>query len=348
MYLTTTPLKNRHSSSNFQVIRESREKMIKRILKGALVLFGVLAGAAIIVPLLIPIPPLEGTVPPEQLADPDSRFIEIGGVNVHYKQAGSGGMPIILLHGFGASLFSWHAVMEPLSKYGTVVAYDRPAFGLTERPMPGEWQGTSPYGPEAQVDMLIGLMDRMGFDKAILVGNSAGGTIATLAALRHPERVEALILVDPALGGQSGPTAWLRPLMGTPQMERMGVLIARQLAGSGDDIIRTAWHDPSKIPPATIAGYHKPLQAKNWDRALWQFTVASTPLDLASQLEKIETRTLVITGDDDRIVPTVQTVNLAPRFPHGTLKVITQAGHLPHEERPDEFMRVVGEFLEQK
>ncbi len=136
--------------------------------------------------------------------------------------------------------------------------------------------------------------------------------------------------------------------MNTPQMGRLGILIARQLASSGDDIIRTAWHDPSKITPETIAGYHKPLQAENWDRALWEFTTASTPLDLASQLKDIRTRTLIITGDDDRIVPTAQTIELAPLFPNGQWVVIREAGHLPHEEKPDEFMRVVDEFLAQK
>ncbi|MGB8644307.1 MAG: alpha/beta hydrolase [Anaerolineae bacterium] len=318
--------------------------MIKRLLKGALLALGIVAGAAVIVPLLIPIPPLEGTVPPEQLADPDSRFIEVNGIKVHYKQKGAGRPAIILLHGFGASLYSWHAVMEPLSEYGTVIAYDRPAFGLTQRPLPGEWTGESPYSTEAQVKLLTGLMDRLGIDRAILIGNSAGGTVATLTALEHPERVQALVLVDPALRG-SGAPAWIQGLMSTPQVDRIGVLIARQLATSGDDIIRTAWHDPSKITAETLAGYHTPLRAENWDRALWEFTKASQPLNLPARLKDIQTRTLIITGDDDRIVPTAQAIQFAPLFPNGQLVVIKDTGHLAHEERPDEFMRVVTRFL---
>ena len=82
-------------------------------------------------PFLIPVPPLEGTVPASQLADPDSKFVEVNGLSVHYKEMGAGETTFILLHGFGASLFSWRDVMEPLSAYGRVIAYDRPAFGLT-------------------------------------------------------------------------------------------------------------------------------------------------------------------------------------------------------------------------
>ncbi len=167
-------------------------------------------------PLVIPVPPLKGTVPAEQLADPDSLFVEVDGLTVHYKRAGQGEPLFILLHGFGASLFSWREVMAPLSQSGTVIAFDRPAFGLTERPMPGEWQGESPYSAAAQVDLTLALMDTLDVPEAILVGNSAGGTIAMLTALRAPERVQALILVSPAVYGGGGAPSWVRFLSGLP------------------------------------------------------------------------------------------------------------------------------------
>lgn len=118
----------------------------KRVL---LIVIVVLLLILLVGPLLIPVPPLEGTVPPEQLADPDSRFVEINGLQVHYKIAGQGQPTLVLLHGFGASVFSWREVTEPLSEIGTVIAFDRPAFGLTERPLPGEWPGENLYSPEA-------------------------------------------------------------------------------------------------------------------------------------------------------------------------------------------------------
>jgi pimeloyl-ACP methyl ester carboxylesterase len=294
-------------------------------------------------PFLVPVPPLENTKTIDQLTDPDSQFIELNGINVHYKTWGQGESTFILLHGFGASLFSWREVSEPLSAFGTVIAYDRPAFGLTERPL--EWAGESPYGPQAQTDLVIALMDKLNIEKAILVGNSAGGTVAMQVALQHPERVQALILVDAAVFAGGGAPAWSRPILKTPQMDHLGPLIARQLQAQGTEFLKTAFHDPSKITPDIFEGYQKPLQAENWDKALWQLTVSSQESGLVERLSEFAMPILVITGDDDRIVPTEQSLRLADELPNAMLSVIPQSGHLPHEESPAEFMQAVTEFL---
>ena len=307
------------------------------------IILTVLVLIVLIGPFLIPVPPLENTVPVEQLVDADSKFDNVNGINIHYKTYGQGEPTFILLHGFGASVFSWRDVVEPLAQHGTVIAYDRPAFGLTERPL--EWEGESPYGPQAQVDIVLGLMDELGVEKAILVGNSAGGTVSMQVALQHPERVEALILVDAAVYAGGGAPSWSRPILKTPQMNHIGPLIARQLQAQGVEFIKTAWHDPSKITQDIFDGYQKPLQIANWDKALWQLTVASEESGLVERLAEITMPTLVITGDDDRIVPTEQSLRLADELPNAELKVIAQSGHLPHEEKPVEFMQAVTEFL---
>ncbi len=294
-------------------------------------------------PFLVPVPPLENTVPVEQLTDPDSRFIEVNGINVHYKTYGQGEPTFILLHGFGASLFSWREVTAPLAEFGTVIAYDRPAFGLTERPL--KWEGENPYSQEAQIELVIGLMDALGIERAILVGNSAGGTIAMLTALKYPQRVQSLILVDPAVYAGGGAPAWVRPLLRTPQMRHLGPLIARQIQTRGPELIELAWHDPSKITPEILEGYQKPLRLADWDKALWELTLASRESGLAERLSELTLPTLVITGDNDRIVPTEQSVRLAEELPNAQLVVIPQCGHLPHEERPAAFMQAVTEFL---
>jgi pimeloyl-ACP methyl ester carboxylesterase len=293
-------------------------------------------------PLLVPVPPVPGTVPAQQLADSDSHFIEINGLNVHYKMMGQGQPVFILLHGFGASLFSWQAVMEPLSHTGTVIAYDRPAFGLTARPM--EWSGQNPYGPEANIALLLGLMNHFGIQKAILVGNSAGGALSMQFAYQYPQRVEALILVDPAVY-QSGGPAWVSLLGKTPEMQHLGPLFVRSIQKSGLDLIRTAWHDPSKITQATWDGYTRPLKVDNWDRALWYFTIAGQDTGLLNHLQDFKLPTLVITGDDDRIVPTADSLKLAGVLPGAKLVIIPQAGHVPHEEQPAAFLQALDAFV---
>ncbi|OGO67413.1 MAG: hypothetical protein A2Z49_01995 [Chloroflexi bacterium RBG_19FT_COMBO_56_12] len=314
--------------------------MKKRIV---LVFVAILLLVLLVGPFLVPVPPLEGTRPPQALADPDSQFLEINGLNVHVKTRGQGEPVFVLLHGFGASLYSWQAVMEPFSQLGTVIAYDRPAFGLTERPL--SWEGQNPYGPEAQVALVIGLLDHFGIQQAILVGNSAGGTVAMQTALAHPERVSALILVDPAVYNGGGAPSWTRLLFSTPQMRHLGPLVARQILTRGPELIETAWHDPAQIPPETIVLYRKPLQAENWDKALWELTLASRASGLAERLKEFSLPVLVITGDDDRIVPTADSIRLAGELPNAQLAVIPDAGHVPHEERPAAFMKAVLDFL---
>jgi pimeloyl-ACP methyl ester carboxylesterase len=325
--------------------RSEKKTPIKkwRGLRIAGVFFAALLFVVLVGPFLIPVPPAPGTVLPQQLADPDSQFIEVNGLSLHVKTMGQGEPVFILLHGFGASLFSWHAVMEPLSKYGTVIAYDRPAFGLTERPL--KWSGLNPYSPEGNLALLSGLMDYFNIHQAILVGNSAGGTLAMQFALAQPERVQALILVDPATEGGDFP-AWVRFLGSTPQMKHLGPLFLRSIQTKGFDIVRNAWHDPTRITQETYDGYGKVLKAINWDRALWNFSMAAHDPGLREHLQDFHLPMLVITGDDDRLVPTAGTVKLAGELPGAKLVIIQNAGHVPHEEQPAAFMQAVESFLQ--
>lgn len=301
---------------------------------------------ALVVPLIIPIPPAEDTLPVEQLADPDSQFIEINGLKVHYKIYGSGEPYIFLLHGFGASTYSWRDVAEPLAQYGTVIAYDRPAFGLTERVIPEEFAGENPYTREAQVDLVVGLMDAFGAQQAILVGNSAGGTVSVDTAMNYPERVQALVLVDAAIYAGGGAPPFTRWLLKLPQVDRLGPLFVRNIRNWGMDLLNTAWHDPSRITPEELEGYQKPLRAENWDRALWELTKASRSGGLVERLDELEMPVLVVTGDDDRVVPTEQSLQLAEDIPGAELAVFEACGHVPQEECPDAFMQSVGPFIE--
>ena len=330
-----------------------------KALKILLYVLGGILAVLLVGPFLVPVPPLEGTVPPEQLADEDSRFMSVNGIRVHYKeqlpaagtQTGTTTLDVndskaptfLLLHGFASSLFSWREVMSPLSEMGRVIAYDRPAFGLTERPV--AWSGSNPYGPEAQVELTIGMMDALGVEKAILVGNSAGGTIAMQTALKYPQRVQALILVDAAIYEGGGGPSWIRLVANTPQMHRLGPLFVRQIQNWGLDFARSAWHDPSKITDAVWQGYRQPLKVENWDRGLWEFTAAGRDLNLDQKLDELNLPVLVMTGDDDRIVPTANSLRLADAIRGAQLAVIPDCGHIPQEECPRVFVEAVKNYL---
>jgi pimeloyl-ACP methyl ester carboxylesterase len=128
-------------------------------------------------------------------------------------------------------------------------------------------------------------------------------------------------------------------------MDRLGVLISRSLADQGDRLLRLAWHDPSKITTEDLEGYRKATKVENWDRSLWEFTLASRDLKLGQRVKKIAVPALIITGDDDRIVPTAQSIRLAEELPDARLVVIPNCGHLPQEECPEAFLKATAAFL---
>jgi pimeloyl-ACP methyl ester carboxylesterase len=321
---------------------------VKRLWKILGIIVLAVAVILLIAPLLYPVAPLTGTVPERELADTDSRFVEVNGLTVHYKEKGQGEPVFILLHGFGASEYSWREVMEPLSGSGRVIAYDRPAFGLTERPIEGNWTGTNPYSVQGNVELLDGLMDELSVDKAILVGNSAGGEVAAAYALEHPERVQELVLVDPAVGNGKGGRfpQWAISLMSLPQIRNLAPVLVRTISGEmGNDTIRLAWHDPARIDPQVYEEYRRPLKANNWDKALYEFTIAGNPVSYSGHLANLTMPVLIITGDDDRIVPTAQSIQLSREIPEAELGVLKDCGHVPQEECPDQFMTSIRAFL---
>ena len=131
-------------------------------------------------------------------------------------------------------------------------------------------------------------------------------------------------------------------------MDQIGQLISRRLAGpSGEDFIKRAWSDPGKLEnnPEILAGYQTPLMAENWDRALWEHTKAADAPDLAGRLDLISIPTLVVSGEDDQIVPVEDSQRLAEDIPGAELIIFENCGHLPQEECPKEFMSAVVNFM---
>ena len=306
-----------------------------------LVLLVVLIG-----PLIMPIPPLPEPIALADLADPDSSFVEVNSIQVHYKIAGSGQPVLILLHGFGASTYTWHKVMDSLADKGTVIAFDRPAFGLTERLMPGEWSGENPYSDAFQVQLTVGLMDALNAEDAVLVGHSAGGSIALQTALAYPERVSGLVLVDASVAAGNGMPGLARWLANTPQLKRLGPYLSRSLTGKeGDAFLETSWYDFTKFTEEDKAAYRKPLQMANWDVALWEYTKANRGANLTQHLAGIKMPVLVISGEDDRIIPLAESQRIAAGLPVAKLITLAACGHVPQEECPEQFLPPVLEYI---
>jgi pimeloyl-ACP methyl ester carboxylesterase len=299
----------------------------------------------LVIPLLIP-DSSSGALSNVEAAADSGEFVTINKLQVHVvHQKYSGGCAceaplLVLMHGFGASTFSWREVAKPLAKLGEVIAYDRPAFGFTERPT--EWSGVNPYGFQGNFELLDGLIEKFGSKREIvLFGQSAGGQLAAEYARLNPKKVSALILVDPAIlttGGGAEGFEWLYQI---PQVAKLGPILVSSIATSGDDLLRKSFYDQSVLTQAVYNGYHAPLKVKGWEKAFWNFATAPRKNQLADNLDKLSTRTLLITGDHDTVVPTADTIRLDTLIPNSELEVIGNAGHLPQEEQPAAFLAAV-------
>jgi pimeloyl-ACP methyl ester carboxylesterase len=128
-------------------------------------------------------------------------------------------------------------------------------------------------------------------------------------------------------------------------MRAIGPYAVRSIASSGVDSIYEAWHDPSLVTEDILAGYQVPLQVENWDRALFEFQRASQRPELTQDFDRLTMPVLVLSGDDDRVIPMENAVLLSEQIQGSELVIFENCGHLPHEECPDAFMQAVSEFL---
>jgi pimeloyl-ACP methyl ester carboxylesterase len=293
-------------------------------------------------PFLVPVN-TTGTLTNDALSQ---NLVDTGGYRTHVQVTASEAEPyFVLLHGFGASSFSWRDIETPLSGFGTVITYDRPAFGLTDRPT--EWEGTNPYSSAGALEQLGRVLDEFvpQGSRVYLVGHSAGGTVAAQFALENPDRVDGLILVAPAILTTGGSPSSLNWIYSVPQIDHIGPLLVASIATSGLELLDRSYADPSQITDEVLAGYRQPLSIIGWERAFWEFNRAPRAFGVADRLSELTLPVAVITGDDDRVVATADSVRLAMLLPNAVLKIVAPTGHLPHEESPSEFMQQLTQAL---
>jgi pimeloyl-ACP methyl ester carboxylesterase len=137
----------------------------------------------------------------------------------------------------------------------------------------------------------------------------------------------------------------MQVLSGIPQMDRLAPFLVRSIQDKGVEIIYRAWHDPSLVTDEVVAAYKEPLQLASWDRALWEYSKVAGDAAVAHRLGELDMPVLVVSGDDDQVVPTEESVQAAADIPGAQLAVFTDCGHVPNEECPEDFLTVVKPFL---
>lgn len=294
-------------------------------------------------PLLVPVPELEDTSEAGELALEESSFLKAESVRLHYLEEGSGEPGFLLLHGYPSNATGWLPVLPEFALYGRTVAFDRPGFGLSDRPERGSWpRGENPYSPEQQLEQALALTSELDLEAPVWVASSSGALLALGAALEHPDQVTALVLVGAPVYSDGSPPAWLRPLLRTPQLSRVGPLLMRQLgAEPGMNLYASQWHDPEEIDEERVESFRLTFSVDDWDRGLWEVTRASRDWDLADELGRIELPVLVVSGAQDQIVPPEESERLARELPNATLALMEGCGHVPFEECPAQFTELV-------
>jgi pimeloyl-ACP methyl ester carboxylesterase len=318
---------------------------ISRILAivGAVVLALIL-----IVPFLIPVQ-TSGTATYKEVAGEGATFASAQGIDIYFEKTDfvcqegkdcSNPPVIFLMHGFGANTFSFREVTEPLSQLGDVIAFDRPGFGLSERPT--SWEGENPYGSVGQDLILDQLIAEFASGRdVILVGHSAGGTLAAQYVVDNKDSIQGLILISPAILSTAGSPSWLNWVFSIPQLDHLGPLLVSSIASSGMDLLNESWYNKELITEEVKAGYREPLSVIGWEEGFWEFNRAPRAFDIKDRLDEITVPTLLITGDTDTVVATADTQALADMIKDSVLFVIPRSGHLAQEETPADTMKAI-------
>jgi pimeloyl-ACP methyl ester carboxylesterase len=267
----------------------------------------------------------------------EPRFQTVDGLRIRYLRTGAG-PHLILLHGFGSSIYTWQDVIPDLSRDHDVVALDLPGFGASDQP-PDLAFGRLPRS-------VLGLMDALGIPRAILVGNSLGGATAVGVTLGHPERVEKLVLVDSAgYNLAAGDRPFFVRLAGSPAgplLERLPLrrfLVRRAL--------RQVFHDEGLVSPERVEEYLAPIARPGALASLRSLNASGTDLaaSFADRIRDVSVPTLIVWGREDRWIPLEQGRRFEAAIRGSRLVVIPECGHMPQEERPAELLATVRPFL---
>ena len=318
---------------------------ISRILA---IIGAVVLALILVVPFLIPVQ-TSGTATYKEVAGEGATFASAQGLDIYYEKTDfvcqegkdcSNPPVIFLMHGFGANTFSFRELTEPLSQLGDVIAYDRPGFGLSERPT--SWEGENPYGSIGQDLILDQLITEFASGRdVILVGHSAGGTLAAQYVVDNKDAIQGLILISPAILSNGGSPSWLNWVFSIPQLDHLGPLLVSSIASSGMDLLNESWYNKDLITEEVKAGYREPLSVIGWEEGFWEFNRAPRAFDVKDRLDEITVPTLLITGDTDTVVATANTEALANMIKDSVLFVIPQSGHLAQEETPADTMKAI-------
>lgn len=282
-------------------------------------------------------------IPVEELkkkyANEFSKFIEVDGMQVHYRDEGKG-TPIVLIHGTASSLHTWNDWTEELKKTHRVLRMDLPAFGITGA------NANADYSIQNYTRFLQEFLSKVNVDNFYLVGNSLGGNIAWDYAAEHPEKVKKLVLIDASGLQTNKPQPWIFKLAKTPVLNSLFLYVTPKAVIK--DNMEQVYHDDSKITDELITRYHEMALRTGNRQAFIDRAKTDFKLGEKSNLEKlksIKTETLLLWGENDLWIPLDNGKRMNSLLENSKLVVIKNSGHVPMEENPTESLKLFFDFI---
>ena len=271
-----------------------------------------------------------------------SWFTRIGGVRIHYQEAGDENAPaIILIHGFVSSTLIWSGTFLPLAEAGfRVIAIDLPGYGYSDKP------DDARYTIDSQAHAVISLMDRLGIDTATIIGASYGGAIAATIALDYPERVDRLVLVGAVTSDEPKKKLLLRVV----QIPIVGDIAAPLFLGSRW-VLRMRMEEAYRrigkpLDEHMVKARRHLLETANMQRAMIRTVRRWNANRIQRQAPLIRQPTLLVWGEADSHIPVSEGFRLRDALPNARLIVFRNCGHLPPAEYPQKFVEVVTDFFQ--
>lgn len=251
---------------------------------------------------------------------------------------------IILIHGLGDDADTWRHVLIPLASSYRVIALDLPGFARSDKP-------ETDYSLSYFSKVILSMMDELGIHRAILVGNSLGAMIAQHIALNHLERVVGLVLVDGALITPYQHLDLKNLLFLTPFVGEWLYTRLRKDPQKAFESLRPYYASFDLLPESDKTFLFKRVNQRVWNdhqRRAYFSTIRNTAGYLLKKRQNLKARisdslipTLIIWGENDRIIPVSNAHHLVGIHQNARLILIPNSGHLPHQEQPSAFVEAI-------
>lgn len=269
----------------------------------------------------------------------------VDGVRMRYLRTGSG-PPLVLLHGLLGYSFSWRFTIPALARHATVYAVDMPGAGFSER------SSHLNFSFRGSAGRLLRFVSQIGVSSFDLLGTSHGGAVAMMAAAlarqTQEQRVRRLILVAPVNPWSAFGRRRIA-LLSKASVAALFRRLAPAMAFAHSFLLRRLYGDPSRIPPGTLEGYSRPFASPgSVDYALRILSTWNRDLrDLEATIAQIaDIPTLLIWGNRDVAVDPASAEILRSQFRDCRIVMLDGIGHLPYEESPEGFNRILADFLQ--